>query len=56
MYLRRFSLLFFIIYTLIPLHSQFNTYSPYTRFGLGDLAKNGFAQNLAMGGTGTGHT
>lgn len=32
--------------------AQFNTYSPYTRFGLGDLAKNGFGQNLAMGGTG----
>ncbi len=35
-----------------PLHSQFNTYSPYTRFGLGDLARQGVAQNLAMGGTG----
>jgi len=37
---------------IIPLYSQYNTYSLYTRFGLGDLAKNGFAQNLAMGGTG----
>jgi len=36
----------------MPLYSQFNTYSPYTRFGLGDLAKQGFGQNLAMGGTG----
>ncbi len=36
----------------ISLFSQFNTYSPYTRFGLGDLAKKGVAQNLAMGGTG----
>ncbi|MEZ5072123.1 MAG: hypothetical protein R2751_14485 [Bacteroidales bacterium] len=34
------------------LHAQFNTYSPYTRFGLGDLAHDGFGQNLAMGGTG----
>ena len=34
------------------LYGQFNTYSPYTRFGLGDLAKPGFGQNLAMGGTG----
>jgi len=34
------------------LFSQFNTYSPYTRFGLGDLAKQGIPQNLAMGGTG----
>jgi hypothetical protein len=31
---------------------QFNTYSPYTRFGLGDLARQGVGQNLAMGGTG----
>ncbi len=40
----------FIIST--PLFSQFNTYSPYTRFGLGDFAKQGVAQNQAMGGTG----
>ena len=38
--------------TLIPLYSQFNTFSPYTRFALGDLSKQGFAQNQAMGGTG----
>ncbi len=36
----------------LPLLSQFNTYSPYTRFGLGDLARQGMGQNLAMGGTG----
>ncbi len=36
----------------LPLISQFNTYSPYTRFGLGDLAKPGLGQNMAMGGTG----
>ncbi len=44
-----------LVFTLIisfPFSGQFNTYSPYTRFGLGDLAKQGFAQNLAMGGTG----
>ncbi|HER08135.1 MAG TPA: hypothetical protein ENO20_04425 [Bacteroides sp.] len=35
-----------------PLYGQFNTYSPYTRFGLGDLVRGGFPQNLAMGGTG----
>jgi hypothetical protein len=34
------------------LFSQFNTYSPYTRFALGDLAKQGLGQNQAMGGTG----
>ncbi|MEX0980813.1 MAG: hypothetical protein WD577_09775 [Bacteroidales bacterium] len=32
--------------------SQVNTYSPYTRFGLGDLTQEGFGQNTAMGGTG----
>ncbi len=36
----------------IPLFGQFNTYSPYTRFGLGDMAKQGIGQNQAMGGTG----
>ncbi len=40
----------FIIST--PLSGQFNTYSPYTLFGLGDMAKKGIAQNQAMGGTG----
>jgi len=40
----------FIIST--PLFGQFNTYSPYTRFALGDLTHPGIAQNLAMGGTG----
>ena len=34
------------------LSGQFNTYSPYTRFALGDLAKQGFGQGQAMGGTG----
>lgn len=35
-----------------PLLGQFNTYSPYTLFGLGDMSKYGVAQNQAMGGTG----
>lgn len=56
MHLRKYRLLlvsFFItLFVAIPLYSQFNTYSPYTRFALGDLAKNGFGQNQAMGGTG----
>jgi hypothetical protein len=48
-------LLVSLVFTLIvsfPLFSQFNTYSPYTRFALGDLAKQGFAQGQSMGGTG----
>jgi hypothetical protein len=52
MHLRRYSLLIVALLTIIPLYSQFNTYSPYTRFGLGDLSKQGFGQNQAMGGTG----
>lgn len=48
--------LFLFVFTAIilgtPLFGQFNTYSPYTRFGLGDMSKSGFAQNHAMGGTG----
>jgi hypothetical protein len=35
-----------------PLFGQFNTYSPYTRFALGDLTRPGVAQNMGMGGTG----
>jgi hypothetical protein len=44
--------LFVTLFITNSLFSQFNTYSPYTKFGLGDLAKHGFAQNMAMGGTG----
>lgn len=31
--------------------SQTNTYSPYSRYGLGDLSRQGLATNKAMGGT-----
>jgi hypothetical protein len=41
-----------LILSTHTLYGQFNTYSPYTLFGLGDLAKQGVGQNLAMGGTG----
>ncbi|MEN8227070.1 MAG: hypothetical protein ABFS38_02865 [Bacteroidota bacterium] len=44
--------LFVTLFVTTHLYSQFNTYSPYTRFGLGDLAKPGTGQNMAMGGTG----
>ncbi len=36
----------------IGAYSQTNTYSPYSRYGLGDLAHEGLAFNRAMGGTG----
>jgi len=52
MQLKRVSFILVLLTGSLPLLSQFNTYSPYTRFGLGDLSRNGFAQNLAMGGTG----
>jgi hypothetical protein len=45
-------LLFLLMLIASPAISQFNTFSPYTRYGLGDLTKGGFGQNLAMGGTG----
>ncbi|MCF8346511.1 MAG: hypothetical protein K9G38_04800 [Bacteroidales bacterium] len=50
---RRNSLLAALFAVLaIPAVSQVNTYSPYTRFGLGDLSHGGFGQNQAMGGAG----
>ncbi len=52
MHLKRYSLLFVLVLSLFPLYSQFNTFSPYTRFALGDLSQAGFAQNQAMGSTG----
>lgn len=44
------SLLLIVIIT--PAFAQVNTYSPYSRFGLGDLNKPGFTQNRSLGGTG----
>jgi len=41
-----------LILSIIPVKAQFNTYSAYTRFGLGDFSKPGIGQNQAMGGTG----
>ncbi len=36
----------------LPAFAQVNTYSPYSRFGLGELNKPGFTQNRSMGGAG----
>ncbi|MEN8204108.1 MAG: hypothetical protein ABFS28_16035 [Bacteroidota bacterium] len=44
--------LFVAFFVTNHLFSQFNTYSPYTRFALGDLSRQGLGQNQAMGGTG----
>lgn len=38
----------------IAAYSQTNTYSPYSRYGLGELVHPGLAANKAMGGTGIG--
>ncbi|MBE9466937.1 MAG: hypothetical protein IMY72_01295 [Bacteroidetes bacterium] len=38
----------------LNLLGQNNTSSPYSQFGIGDLANKGFGQNYAMGGTGIG--
>ena len=37
------------------LFGQINTYSPYSRFGLGELAKPGNGQNISMGSTGAAY-
>lgn len=34
--------------------AQKNSYSPYSRFGIGDITKEGFGRNLGMGGIGLG--
>lgn len=39
---------------LTDLPAQNNTYSPYSRFGIGDIAKTGLGRNSAMGGIGLG--
>ena len=45
-------LIIFLSFLSIAAYSQTNTYSPYSRYGLGDLAHEGLAFNRAMGGTG----
>jgi hypothetical protein len=42
-------------YFLLPeIQAQNNTYSPYSRFGIGDISRNVLARNQAMGGIGIG--
>jgi hypothetical protein len=36
------------------LKAQTNTYSPYSRYGIGDVAKQGFGRNQGLGGIGLG--
>jgi hypothetical protein len=43
-----------ILLTVGTTTSQIRTYSPYSRYGLGEFSPNGFGRNSAMGGTGIG--
>jgi hypothetical protein len=47
-----FVILFFLTITLSNSFSQINTYSPYTRYGLGQLSKSGFGNNFGIGTAG----
>src|SRR3989304_1577353 len=48
------SLFYYLLISLCPFPcvtiAQTGTYSPYSRYGIGDLQGSGFAQNTAMGG------
>ena len=47
-------LLGIILISSISLFGQYNANSPYSRYGLGELNQNGFAQNSSMGGLAIG--
>lgn len=50
-----FIFLFIAIFSAVQSgQSQTNTYSPYSRYGLGELVHAGFGPSKALGGTGTG--
>ncbi|MGM0375551.1 MAG: hypothetical protein ACQEQ0_02125 [Bacteroidota bacterium] len=51
----RYSLLFFALLISVSSFSQKRTYSPFSRYGVGELSERGFGQNAAMGNTGIGH-
>ncbi|TAJ14266.1 hypothetical protein DMA11_06125 [Marinilabiliaceae bacterium JC017] len=42
----------FLLLSFFDLSAQRRTYSPYSRYGLGELQTNGFGRNQSMGGTG----
>lgn len=52
----RFIILAIIVMLIVPLigKSQNNTSSPYSKFGIGEMASNGYGRNLALGGSGLG--
>ncbi len=47
-------LIFLLLLITSTLFSQKNTFSPYSRYGLGELAHHGFTTNLGLGGTNAG--
>jgi len=51
----RYNLLFFVLLVSVSSFSQKRTYSPFSRYGLGELSERGFGQNAAMGNAGIGH-
>jgi len=52
--LTRYHLLVFTILITTSVFAQKRTYSPFSRYGLGELNTAGFGQNAAMGNTGIG--
>ncbi len=49
-----FILVFSAFIMVSGVQAQKNSYSPYSRFGIGDLAREGFGRNQGMGGIGYG--
>lgn len=49
-----FSAIFFLAFQLLTLQltAQSESFSPYSRYGIGDIPFNGFARNIGMGGIG----
>ena len=41
-----------LIFTVVNTQAQRYTYSPYSRYGIGDIEQRGYGRNSAMGGTG----
>ncbi len=49
---KRNNFLVLLLIITLPVFSQTNTYSPYSRFGLGELVIPGFAQSIGLGASG----
>ncbi len=41
-----------LIFTIVDIHAQSYTFSPYSRYGVGDIEHRGYGRNTGMGGTG----